>query len=435
VNLPRSSRVSLLLAAIAIAVVGACSDNLESDAACPTLCPGQAVTLLDTTVDAVVVDTTVSGFPAIGQEHYLLISTRGDTIDTRGIFRFDSLPTTYRRGTALIDSTIKGVDSAYFAMRRDTSLAIPGAPITISVYDVDTGNPDSTATDTSVALLAPLFSPDRLLGSRTFAPDSLGPDTLKVPISNDSLFAYIKANSRLRIGVQVTGSNNAQIRVGTVQSLTPAMILFKPAPHGDTTGVTVSDVLPLTKTPINSPLLGDLSDFLLVVKGTPQASQSLLRVGGLPGQRVYLRFNLPSAIVDSSTVVRATLLMNQIPNPISPDAHDTTGVWPEAVLASAAVTDLSRALRLLAAAGAVGLDTLERFAPADGGERQFEMVQLLRAWHTSLGPDDPRALALLSQLEGASGAEYLFTPASGPPSLRPRIHIVYTPHVITGITP
>lgn len=435
VNLPRSSRVSLLLAATAIAVAGACSDNLESNAACPSLCPGQAVTLRDTTVDAVVLDTTVSGFPAIGQESYLLISTRGDSIDTRGIFRFDSLPTTYRRSTALVDSTIKGVDSAYFAMRRDTSLALPGAPITISVYDVDTGNQDSTATDTAVAVLAPLFSPDRLLGSRTFDPDSLGPDTLKVPISDDSLLAYIKGNKRLRIGVQVTGPANAQIRVGTVQSLSPAAILFKPAPHGDTTGVTFTNVLPLTKTPVNSPLLNDLSDFLLVVRGTPQASRSLLRVGGLPGERVYLRFALPSQIVDSSTVVRATLLLNQVPNPISPDAHDTAAVWPQALLATSAVTDLSRALRLLAAAGAVGLDTLERFAPADSGERQFEMVQLVRAWHTNLSATDPRALALRSQLEGASGAEYLFTPSSGPPSLRPRIHIVYTPHVLTGITP
>ncbi|MDE3172109.1 MAG: hypothetical protein KGN74_03475 [Gemmatimonadota bacterium] len=434
-NLPRSSRVVLFLAATAVVGAGACSDNLESNAACPSLCPGQAVTLRDTTVDAVVLDTTVSGFPAIGQENYLLISTRGDTIDTRGIFRFDSLPTTYRRGTALVDSAISGVDSAYFALRRDTSLAVPGGPITISVYDVDTGNQDSTATDTAVAALAPLFSPDRLLGYKTFAPDSLGADTIKVPISDDSLFAYIKADKRLRVGVQVTGARGAQIRVGTVQSLTPAAILFKPAPHGDTTGVTVSNILPLSMTPINSPLINDLSDFLLVVKGTPKVQQSLLQVGGLPGKRVYLRFDLPSAIVDSSTVVRATLLLNQIPNPISPDAHDTTGVWPQAILASSAVTDLSRALRLLAAAGAVGVDTLERFSPADGGERSFEMVQLIRAWHTNLSATDPRALAIRSQLEGSSGAEYLFTPSSGPLALRPRVHIVYTPHVITGSTP
>ncbi|HVA58743.1 MAG: hypothetical protein WBQ26_09035 [Gemmatimonadaceae bacterium] len=432
--LPRSRRVSLLIAAVTIAVIGACSDNLESNAACPSLCPGQAITMRDTVIDAVVVDTTVTGFPAIGQERYMLISTRGDTIDTRAILRFDSLPTTWRRGTAVVDSSIQAVDSAFLVLRRDTSLTLPGAPITVNVYDVDTGNQDSTATDTAVAVLAPLFSPDRLLGSQTYAPDSLGPDSLKIPISNDSLLAYIRANKRLRLGVQVTGPSRAEIRVGT--SLTSiAGIMFKPAAAGDTTGVTFSTVFPMTRTPAGSPLLTDLSDYLIVVHGTPPVSAPLLRVGGLPGQRVYIRFSLPSGIVDSTTVVRATLLLNQVPNPLSPDAHDTMAVWPQAVLATTAVTDLYRALGLLSTVGTLGLDTLERFAPADSGQRQFEMVQLVRLWHTALGTSDPRAVALVAQLEGASGAQYWFTPSSGAPSLRPRIRIVYSPNQITGITP
>lgn len=434
--LPRSRRVSLLFAAFAIAAAGACSDNLESNSACPTLCPGQDIVLRDTVVDAAVVDTTVSGFPTIGQETYMLVSTRGDSIDTRAIIRFDSLSTMYLRGSAVVDSAIAGVDSASLLLQLDTTLARPGAPITVSVYDVDTGNQDSTATDTAVAVLAPLFTPDRLLGSQTFDPAALQTDSLRVPISDDSLFAYIKAKKRLRIGVQVTGSDRAQLRVGTTRSSTSAAIRFKPAPAGDTTGVPMITDLPMTRTPVASPLLNDLTDFLLVVRGTPPGAASLLRVGGLPGQRVYLRFDLPSYIVDSSTVVRATLLLNQVPNPISPDPHDTTAVWPQALLASSAVTDLSRALRLVAPVGGLGLDTLERFAPADSGLRQFEMVNLVRTWHTALAATDPHAIALRSQLEGGSGVEFWFSStAAASPLLRPRVRIVYTSHNITGITP
>lgn len=424
--LPRTRNCALVIAAVAIAAIGACSDNLESHAACPVLCPGQEVTLRDTTLDAVIVDSSVSGFPALGQEPYLIVSTRGDTIDTRAIFRFDSLPSTFTRTNSAADSAIAGVDSAFLMLRVDTSAKHPGAPITVSVYDVETGNADSAATDTSVAVLAPLFTPARLLGSAVFNGDSLT-DSLRVPISSDSLFGFINAGKRLRVGVQVTGPNRAQLRLGTTVNATPSEIVFKPAKRGDTTGVVPRYILPASITPIDNPLAADLRDFLIVVKGTANPGTPVLAVGGLPGRRVYIRFDLPAAIVDSATVLRATLELNQIPNPVSPDAHDTSTVWPQAVLASAAVTDLSRALQILSAVGQIGLDTLERFTPADSGTRQFEMVQLVRAWQTGLRPDDPRALAIRTQLEGASGMLYWFTPASGPPALRPRIRITYSP--------
>ncbi len=434
VFLPRRRNIALVVAALGVAAAVACSDNLESHVACPVLCPGQEVALVDTTIDAVVVDSSVSGFPALGQEQFILISTRGDTIDTRAIFRFDTLPTTFTRASSAVDTTIIGVDSAALMLRVDTSAARPGAPITISVYDVDTGNQDSTATDTAVAQLAPLFTPDRLLGSTTIDPGSIT-DSLRVPISSDSLLAYIKARRRLRVGVQVTGSNRAQLRVGTTVNLTPAEVVFKPAPRGDTTGVTPQYVLPLTLTPVGSPLINTLQDFLLVVRGTSDSTANVLSVGGLPGHRLYLRFDLPTRIVDSSTVVRATLLLNQVPNPVSPDAHDTASVWPQAVLAAAAVTDLSRALELLSGVGGVGLDTLERFTPADSGLRQFEMVQLVRAWSTNLSASDPRALAIRAEYEGASGQLFWFTPSSGPAALRPKIRITYAPPLSRGGTP
>jgi hypothetical protein len=434
VFLPRS-RVSVLLAAIlAVAAAAACSDNLESNAACPVLCPGQEVTLRDTTIDAVVVDSSVSGFPSIGQEPYLLVSTRGDTIDTRAIVRFDSLPTTFTRTNSAVDTTIIGVDSSYLLLRVDTTAKRPGAPITVSVYDVDTGDPDSTATDTAVAQLAPLFTSDRLLGSMTYDPDAIR-DSLRVPISADSLLAYITANRRLRVGVQVTGSSRAQLRIGSSASFTAAELQFKPAPHGDTTGVVPVYVAPITETPVGSPLLSRLEDFLLVVRGTSDTAAQVLAVGGLPGHRLYLRFDLPASIVDSSTVVRATLLLNQVPNPISPDANDSAFVWPQAILASSVVTDLSRALQVLSPVGGVGLDTLERFTPADSGLRQFEMVQLVRAWSANLTATDPRAIAVRTEFEGASGQLFWFTPSSGPAALRPKIRITYAPPPARGGTP
>lgn len=79
-------RVTLLgVAAFAAMAIAACSDKLEAGLSCPLLCPEQTVTLLDTTIDAVVVDTTITGLPPIGTENFLMLSSHGDTLDTRAI--------------------------------------------------------------------------------------------------------------------------------------------------------------------------------------------------------------------------------------------------------------------------------------------------------------------------------------------------------------
>jgi hypothetical protein len=152
---------ALTLLALAGAIFGvACSENLDAGKSCPLLCPEQAITLLDTTVDAVVSDTTVLGLPPIGDEEYLMLSSHGDTIDTRAIIRFDTLPQAYQKSS--IDSTIANIDSAFIVapILRDTLAPIRKAPLTVEVYNVDT-----TDSDTSSAVLASLFRRDRFIGS------------------------------------------------------------------------------------------------------------------------------------------------------------------------------------------------------------------------------------------------------------------------------
>ena len=46
-------------------VVAACTENLEGGAACPALCPEQSEQFRDTTIDAVALDSSVGGFPAL----------------------------------------------------------------------------------------------------------------------------------------------------------------------------------------------------------------------------------------------------------------------------------------------------------------------------------------------------------------------------------
>ena len=164
------------LAVGATITIAACSEKTEAGRACPLLCPQTAVTLADTTIDASVVsDTTVTGLPPIGNEIFTMLALHGDTLDARTIVRYDTIAQTYSKNS--LDSTIVNIDTAQLVMPivLPDSLHRPTVPLTIEAYDVDT-----IGTDTVVAVLAPLFRPSRLIGSKTFAPESLK-DTLLHP--------------------------------------------------------------------------------------------------------------------------------------------------------------------------------------------------------------------------------------------------------------
>ena len=51
--------------------------------------------MLDTVIKPVLAfDSTFVGYPEIGAEQELLLATRGDTLEVRGVIRFDTITTT-----------------------------------------------------------------------------------------------------------------------------------------------------------------------------------------------------------------------------------------------------------------------------------------------------------------------------------------------------
>src|SRR3712207_9326365 len=69
---------TLALAAAGVVGVHGCTERLEGGNACPILCPGQTVELRDTLIAAVVVDSSLAGFPPIGEEPALVLAARGE---------------------------------------------------------------------------------------------------------------------------------------------------------------------------------------------------------------------------------------------------------------------------------------------------------------------------------------------------------------------
>lgn len=398
-------------------VAAACSEKLDNSIGCPELCPGQGIEVINVTIDPVIMDTTVSSDAPFGAEPYMLLASRGDTLDSRVVVRFDSLPQRYRKVAADTATTeITTVDSAFLQLRLDLSEKQIAGSITVSAYDVDT-----EASDTSAAALLPLFSADRLIGSQTFASADLK-DTVRVALSNSAVLAKARANARLRIGLRIT-TGTGQFHIRSTEAGASPTLSFRVSAD---TAVKPLTFTPFSRTPVDSEELKlTFADFRMLVRTPPSGPQQALLVGALPSKRTYMRFLIPKSILDSSSVVRATLLLTQLPNRgFGP--RDTVLVVTHIGIAGTAITDPEQASRLIAASEFTQIDSL-RVAASDSGVREIDIAPVLRIWRAQGDTLGPRVIVLRSGREGVSAAQASFFGTESTPGLRPRLRISYTP--------
>ena len=429
---PRGTRMVsriLMLGGFAAAVsLAACGEKLESGAGCPILCPTPDVQLKDTTVEAIAIDSSLSGFPVIGEEQPLLLAARGDTLDTRVIFRFDSLSKSYPHPSAPADSFVNHIDSAMIRIVLDTTTitgvsALPTNPVTLEMYDVGAAASDTVASD-----FLPLFNPSNLIGTKTFAPESLAKDTLFLPLSPTTVLQKIVSGSRLRVGVRLVSSTSTQLRI---QSSTVAGATLRYRPASDT----AVNVSLLSQTPSDTSLTTlrtDLEDYVITAKNLAPRQPNTISIGGFPGTRTYMRFDLPSRIVDSSTVVRATLYLTQVPMRTSTSAQDSLTMYPFAITAGTVLTDIPRLLRLVNV-NTLASDSL-RLVPSDSGQKRMELVGIVRVWKNIKAEQTQRALVLVGGNESVNPATAaFFSSSASDPSLRPRLQLTYVPFVTLGL--
>jgi hypothetical protein len=416
---------SLLLRSLATALLfvsfASCSENLDSSGVCAVLCPPVGGDVQNITLDAVVFDTTVQSLSGLGTEPGLFLASRGDTLDTRVVIRYDSLPVNYtpKNDTA---RPITSVDSAYLLLHIDTLSIKASGPVTIEAYDVDT-----TANDTSTAAVLALFRPDRFISSQAFTRADLK-DTVRYYVSSATVLAKLQAKAHLRIGLRLSGPVSSQMRIISTEGGIPPTLSFRPAP--DTAIASPLTLSPLSSTPVGEAIIAyNLSDYTLIVKGPPPGSPSNLDVGGLPPRRIYVRFNIPLSIIDSTTVVRATLLLNQIPNSLL-DPADTVRILPSLVLAGKSVTDPTKAAQIVAD---IALDTV-KVTPGGSGVKEIELARAFPIWRTQSPDTVPRAIVLKTLNEGNSPLEIRFSSSEEVlAALRPRLRISYTSRVPLGL--
>lgn len=422
-------RFAAVLPLAAVIAVAGCNEKLDGTAGCPLTCVDQSAQIKTVDLDAVSSATTVLGGLGLGTSPFMLLASRGDTLDTRVIIRFDTLPgvsATSATDTSTV-TTLQYADSVYLRLQMDSLAAKLTVPVTVSVYDVDT----SVGDDTTAAVLAPLFTPSRLVAETVVAPGKLT-DSVLVRLPNSFLTSKAAAKARVRLGVQLSAPASARI-AATQTGFGPSIVLRN---YPDTTVHKPITLHPFSATPTtNKSIATSLQDFTIVVKGTAPPAPGLLAVGGLPGTQAYLRFSIPSSIVDSALVIRATLLLTQVPS-ASPDPTDTMRVQPRLVLASPLVTDPAKAAQVLADTIQIPLARLAaaRTTPGSSGVREIEIAPAFRFWAAQADTLLPRAITLRSTQEDYSPQQALFYgPSATDPTVRPKLRISYTSRSRIGL--
>lgn len=436
--------VVLLAAALGAA---ACTEKLASGRACPALCPIEEVGIVDTTIQGVTLDTVVYPGPPVGSEGTVLLQTRTDgALDLRGVFRFDSLPAVFvkhKPDSSALDTVhydIKAIKAARILVVGDTTPSAPPLPadsVTIVAYDVDT----TGVLDTAVAPVAALFTPSREIGRRKIRAEAIR-DTFSIPLSDTAVLAKIQGHTALRVGLRIESGGNTAVRLISSGSGALTTVQFRPSATTDSTQADslVSFAVHST-TPTDDPTQAvNLRDYTLVVKGTPPPPVGQLAVGGIRGRRVYMSFDIPKRLLDSTQIVRATLRLNQIASPLASPA-DTGQLRVLLGTALASVTDITK--RSLfhenvsfngtywfgASTGLRGI----LMAADTNASRSIEIAPIIRQWAGTDVTKQPHAIVLSLPTEGISPLELRFASLEAAPSLRPSLQITYVPRNAPGI--
>jgi hypothetical protein len=445
---PHLRRVAVLGLVAAIAV-WACTDDLTSPGRCDDFCPNEKITVRDTVLDTAITRDSAYGRPVgyINPHNapVMIVESLPGVRTSRAIFRFNPAQALTKLITSTDTAPLLQPDSVFLIIRvlrhepRATNLTLhiyrmPLAMDSTTTF-TDPAISDSFAAaplrsvnlDTLLAfparydsLLADTVHLDTISGDRVAADSVAGQLQFVFALKFDSLAVPFDTtdSARAAFGIRVTADSFASIAVGTsdlgqgprlvwinrYDSL-GTIVHFKQQAQGGTAGANAYDGFVFT--PPTTVL------------------DSNLTVGGMPEARSILRLKLPRAIVDSTQIVRATLLL--IPSDsvrgVPSDSFELLAHGTALDVGAKSPTLLDPSLPPDSAIVRVGLTDTVR----------IDVTNLLRRWQ--IDTLMPRTLILqqgvfISGLlyNGAEFAEGRFY-SSRAALHRPRLHITYIPRI------
>ncbi|MEO8090046.1 MAG: hypothetical protein ABI703_07100 [Gemmatimonadales bacterium] len=393
-------RLGGLLAAITIA---GCQEKLTAPADCPALCPGGQPEVFDEIFTPVSgADSSYVGYVLPHQAPAMLVSNGLQASEDRGLVRFLTRASTVTVRDTARTYTIDSVALSFTILARDTNQT----GLQLLVYRLSPSF-DSSATFTAVD---PAFVPGNLIATIP-VPDTLNSGGVRAVFDAADLPRVEippSDSGRLAVGLRIGGPPATGVRIGALAGGSGPVF---------TTYATL-DVPDTGTAKLRTIALGaGLTTY--VEESSPVADSALLEVGGSPSARAMLRFNLPSRIRDSATIVRATLELT----PVAPITGLPTD--PARLLSRAVLADVGAKSPVNPTVGRSGLfpppaDTLE----IGNTTVSLEVVRLVELW---LGRTTrPSALMLSLTPEAASFTRPVFySTRAADPALRPRLRISY----------
>jgi hypothetical protein len=405
-----SRRIPLVGAITLLVLAGACTEDLlaPQGGACPDYCPPEHVTVIDSVLlDNIVSDSAVRGYvrpwEATTLPAYRDSSDAGDA-GSRVFYRF----------AAFSDSLLLAAGDTTLGEVLGTDSFVVELPI-ISRNTEQTGlvlefhrlpaGLDSTA---SYADLDPYFADSTVIGVLP-VDDSVVASSVFATFDS-AAFPGLAADANVAALGVVLRTPTGYVRLGsTGGAAAPSLTRYVQVDSAGTAVPRADGKVALFNTMAATPL--------------PAVDPNDRAAGGVPSIRTLLRFAIPARIMDSSTVLRATLLL--VPTgPVLGAPGDTL-----ALLAQGLATDVGAKSPLEALTTDSIVARLGFFPVGWSDTVRLNITTLVRAW--AADSTRPQALEVRAIPEAGSVAEVRFgSAASGP--LRPRLEITFAPPVMLG---
>lgn len=278
------------LGVVGVVLIGlACQDDLTAPGACPDFCPPGELVVIDTVLPgSVTADSTFRGYVPGHRARAIQLAFDSAPM-SYGVARFgrfsDSLPTATGIGPVVTNDSFR----VHLTVRERSA----GDTLTIVLHRL----PPSVDSLTELADVEPYFQDSTVIGTIA-VPDSIPGDSVRTVIPGDAFPEFFGTDSAVvTLGLALRGPEPAFISLGTFESdQDPILTRFvQVRTEDDSTTSASEERLTAFETHL--------------APATPPLPDSLLAVGGLPAARTLFRVVLPSPIMDSSDVVRATLVL------------------------------------------------------------------------------------------------------------------------------
>lgn len=388
------------LSAFALAAL-ACQEELTAPGACPEFCPSTLITVVDTVLrGAVVRDSSFRGYVRPNRAVVLQVANDATGPTSRGVIKFLQFSEGFVL-TGIDTSDIVAIDS--FTVQVVVANRADVAGLELRLYRL----PPSI--DSLVALAdVEAFLQDSTLITTFAVPDTVAAgDTLGIAFGPEALPSFDADERVVAIAVELRAPTPTFLDLGALRGGGPATLTrFIKV---DSAGVEVVER--------SDPRTLEFDTFVFPARPDPTGEE--LTAGGVPSARSILRVELPARILDSSNIVRATLIL----------------VPSQAVLGASGDTFTVQAERLAADFGPKS-PIIPNVTPGVGSTEvavgavdtvRVDITLIVRGW--GLDPTVPRSFMIRVTPE-ASGLGELRFHSSRSQVGRPALQVTYVPTIL-----